>query len=81
MYPIKLGTEPVVARPLEPLIAEDDRVVFRYVVAETEDYEKKIKVEDFTIFRFQEGRIAELWSIDYFIPDLTPSVTGVSENE
>ena len=62
-FPTKGRIEPVVSRPLEPLIAEGDRVVFRYVV-EAEDYGKEIKLEGISIFRFEEGKIAEGWLLE-----------------
>ena len=62
-FPIKGREEPVVSRPLEPLIADGDRVVFRYVV-EAEDKGKEIKVEGISIFRFEEGKIAEGWLLE-----------------
>ena len=61
--PLEGRTEPVVIRPIEPLIADGDRVAFRYVV-EVEDSGIDIKVEGAIIARFREGKLAEAWYIE-----------------
>ncbi|MFC2142320.1 ester cyclase [Acidobacteriota bacterium] len=82
MFPIEGREELVTARPLEPLIAEGDRVVFRYVV-EVEDKGKEIKVEGFNMIRFEDGRIAEGWLLEDYLGQIQQleAVYGTSETK
>jgi len=55
--------EPEVSRTIEPIIAQGDKVAFRYLV-EVNDQGKELKVEGMTILRIGEGKIKEFWIVE-----------------
>ena len=55
--------QPEVKRSVEPILAQGDKVAFRYLV-EVNDQGRKLKVEGITIIRFEGGKIVETWTIE-----------------
>jgi hypothetical protein len=55
--------EPEVFRSIDPILAQGDKVAFRYLV-EVNDQGRELKVEGMTILHIVEGKIKEFWIVE-----------------